>query len=101
MKLKLVLFFFFVGILSLSAQQAASCSYVNDTGDTVTYTPSAQRSINPPPTALSCATTNNLATPYNQNNGQRGIMFDITALSNITISCFDVNLDVGTSGVSI
>ncbi len=102
MKIKhtLLFLFFFIGIISLSSQNAP-CTYITDTGDTVTFTPSNLHSVNPPPSAQSCATTNNLPTPYNQNNGQRGIMFDITALSNITISCFDVNMDPGTTGCSI
>jgi gliding motility-associated-like protein len=96
MKLKATFFLLFSGILGASAQQ-----YVIDTGDTLTFAPSNQHSIAPPPSPLSCATTNVLALPYNQNNGQRGIMFDITALSNINISCFDVNLDASSDPVSI
>lgn len=38
-----------------------------------------------------------LATPYNTNNGQRGVMFDITATNNIYIECFDANLYAGTT----
>jgi gliding motility-associated-like protein len=48
-----------------------------------------------------CVTTNNLVTPMNQNNGQRGIMFDVVAINNITINCFEVNMATGTSGVNI
>ena len=32
-----------------------------------------------------------LATPYNQNNGQDGIMFDIQALQSVEITNFDIN----------
>ena len=51
--------------------------------------------------SMACPSTNNLQTPLNQNNGQRGIMFDIVALSNITINCFETNMQTGTSPVSI
>lgn len=40
---------------------------------------------------LSHAQCGPLATPYNQNNGQDGIMFDVTALTNIEITNFDIN----------
>lgn len=32
-----------------------------------------------------------VATPYNQNNGQDGIMFDITAINTVEITNFDIN----------
>lgn len=102
MKLKATLFFIFAAMQVVFSQQLVPInSYVTDSGDTVNIFPSNLRTISPPPSPQSCATTNNLVLPYNQNNGQRGIMFDITALSNITISCFDVNMATGTTGVSI
>ncbi|MCB0568201.1 MAG: HYR domain-containing protein, partial [Phaeodactylibacter sp.] len=39
----------------------------------------------------------NLPTPYNTNNGQRGIMFDVMAANTITIERFDANLYSGTT----
>ena len=42
-----------------------------------------------------CASTADLPTPYDANNGLDGIMFDVTALSNITINCFEINLSAG------
>jgi hypothetical protein len=99
MKLRTILLFLFTGMLSAFAQQT---TYITDTGDTVSmYSVNHSVPYFPPPSPLACPSSNNLATPYNQNNGQRGIMFDITALTNITINCFDVNLDAGTSGVAI
>jgi hypothetical protein len=49
----------------------------------------------------SCPATNNLFTFYAQNNGQRGVMFDLQAINPVTIQCFDVNLDAGTTNVEI
>lgn len=96
------LIFLLSGLLSLSAQQTGQQTCViADTGDTLSVAPSAARSGPPSNTPLACASSNNLALPYNANNGQRGIMFDITAITNITINCFDVNMDVGTSNVEI
>jgi len=40
----------------------------------------------------------NLATPYNTNNGQRGNMFDVEATNTITVTSFDCNLYSGTTG---
>jgi len=53
------------------------------------------------PSTLSCPSTNTISCPYNQNNGQRGIMFDITAITCITIKCFESNFATGTTGVEI
>ncbi|MFN5182669.1 MAG: hypothetical protein ACK5D5_06560, partial [Bacteroidota bacterium] len=53
------------------------------------------------PSLNACPSTNNLATPMNQNNGQRGIMFDITAITCVTIRCFEGNFQTGTTGVQI
>ncbi|MCB9227970.1 MAG: hypothetical protein H6578_12480, partial [Chitinophagales bacterium] len=44
-----------------------------------------------------CTYTNSLATAYNQNNGQRGVMFDIVATNAVTINCLDANLYAGTT----
>lgn len=41
--------------------------------------------------------TNNLITQYNSNNGQRGCMFNITAINDITVTCLDANLYAGTT----
>ena len=43
-----------------------------------------------------CAFTGSLSTTYSHNNGQDGIMFDVFALNDVTISCFDMNFDPGT-----
>lgn len=43
-----------------------------------------------------CTTSSNITTTYAQNNGQDGIMFDLFAINDITVSCFDVNWDPGT-----
>ncbi|MEO7081043.1 MAG: hypothetical protein ABIY71_05915, partial [Flavobacteriales bacterium] len=42
-----------------------------------------------------CNSTDELLAPYASNNGLDGIMFDLTALSDITINCFEVNMAVG------
>lgn len=42
-----------------------------------------------------CTSTDELLTPYDSNNGLDGIMFDLTALSDITINCFEVNMGLG------
>lgn len=76
-------------------------TYITDSGDTVSTTANQRANPFPPPSPLACASGNNLVLPYNQNNGQRGIMFDITALNNITINCFEVNLDAGSAPVAI
>ena len=102
MKLKATVFSLFAGVLSAFAQQPATTnSYITDSGDTVSFYSPYRQAVYPPPSPLACPSSNNLPLPYNQNNGQRGIMFDITALNNITINCFDVNLGAGTSNVAI
>ena len=53
------------------------------------------------PSLNACPSTNSLICPYNQNNGQRGIMFDITAITCVTIRCFESNFATGTTGVQI
>lgn len=42
-----------------------------------------------------CAATNSFNLNYNTNNGQDGIMFDVIATKNITVTCFEDNIDVG------
>lgn len=44
-----------------------------------------------------CPSATNLLCPYNQNNGQRGVMFDIEAINGVTITCFDAALYSGTT----
>lgn len=45
---------------------------------------------------IACPFTPGLATPYNSNNGLKGVMFDVVALENLTITCFEVNFAAGT-----
>jgi gliding motility-associated-like protein len=42
-----------------------------------------------------------LSTPYNQNNGQDGIMFDVVALTSVEITNFDINCGGGTHDFEI
>lgn len=42
-----------------------------------------------------CTSTDELPTPYDSDNGLDGIMFDLTALSDITINCFEANMQPG------
>ena len=42
-----------------------------------------------------------LAAPYNQNNGQDGIMFDIVAITSVEITNFDINCGGGTHDFEI
>lgn len=50
------------------------------------------------PALSQCApSTNTTSTVYNENNGQRGCMFDITTTNTITINCFDAALYSGTT----
>ncbi|HEY6160876.1 MAG TPA: hypothetical protein VI112_06620, partial [Bacteroidia bacterium] len=59
-------------------------------------------SRNTPVTPLmSCPAANNLVTLYASNNGQRGIMFDITAINCVVIRCFEISMDPGTTNVEI
>lgn len=92
----------FLALSFLSAQsQTGVVTYITDSGDTLSTTAAQRANPFPPPSPLACPTPNNLATPYNTNNGQRGIMFDVTALNNITINCFDVNMAAGTTNCEI
>jgi hypothetical protein len=45
-----------------------------------------------------CSDATPLATTYNSDNGGKGVMFDIVATKNITISCFDVSLILNSIG---
>ncbi len=45
----------------------------------------------------SCPSAFIMNTPYNNNNGQRGCMFDVTATNTITIRCFESSLYAGTT----
>lgn len=103
MKQRVTIALLFLALSFLSAQQSQTgvVTYITDSGDTMSTTAAQRANPFPPPSPLACPTPNNLATPYNQNNGQRGIMFDITALNNITINCFDVNLAAGTTNTAI
>ena len=48
-----------------------------------------------------CASTNSLLLPYNTDNGQDGIMFDVIATNNIIINCFEGNFGDGTYDIEI
>ena len=48
-------------------------------------------------TAQCPPSTNTLSTYYATNNGQRGCMFNVTAINDITVTCFDANLYAGTT----
>ena len=48
-----------------------------------------------------CASTNSILLPYNTNNSQDGIMFDVIATNNITINCFECNFEDGTYDIEI
>ncbi|MDO8999684.1 MAG: T9SS type A sorting domain-containing protein [Bacteroidota bacterium] len=50
---------------------------------------------------MGCASAANLVTFYATNNAQRGIMFDIQAINAITVLCFEMNLNVGTTNMEI
>ena len=43
-----------------------------------------------------CTTSSNITTTYSHNNGHNGIMFDLVAINNILITCFDMNFNPGT-----
>ncbi len=98
MKKFFILFFSLVSLLSFSQQNRLS---LTDDGRMVNMDElSAQRNY-PSPSPQACPSSNNLVTVYAQNNAQRGIMFDITAINCVDIKCFDVNMDVGTSNIEI
>ncbi|MDQ3192339.1 MAG: hypothetical protein M3Q58_12165, partial [Bacteroidota bacterium] len=48
-----------------------------------------------------CTASNNLVTPYNNNNLQRGIMFDITSINCVTIRCFEANIEASNNNWNI
>ena len=50
---------------------------------------------------MACASGSNLVTFYATNNAQRGHMFDINAVNCVTILCFEMNFNAGTTGVDI
>lgn len=50
---------------------------------------------------MACASSSNLVTFYAQNNAQRGTMFDIQGINGVTILCFEMNFNAGTSNVEI
>lgn len=101
MKQGVTIAFLFFTLFLCAQSQTGIVTYITDSGDTVSTTAAQRSNPFPPPSPLACPSANNLALPYNQNNGQRGIMFDVTAINNITINCFDVNLDAGSAPVAI
>lgn len=48
-----------------------------------------------------CPATEGLTTLYAQDNGLDGIMFDVVALEDITVNCFEVNWTTGTTSVAM
>jgi hypothetical protein len=48
-----------------------------------------------------CITSSNVVTTFAHNNGHDGVMFDVVAINNIIIVCFDVNFDPGTLNYEI
>ncbi|MBK9284646.1 MAG: T9SS type A sorting domain-containing protein [Sphingobacteriaceae bacterium] len=50
---------------------------------------------------MACPSASNLVTIYATNNAQRGHMFDIEAINAVTILCFEVNMNVGTTNFEI
>jgi len=51
--------------------------------------------------AATTAVNGNLAGSYSTNNGSRGVMFDVTPSTNITVTGFDVNIYTGTAAYEI
>ena len=96
-----IAFLLLVHTLLFGQTQTGVQTYITDTGDTLFTTPNQRSNPFPPPSPLACASSNTLVTPYNTNNGQRGIMFDVTAITNITINCFEVNMATGSTPVAI
>ncbi len=102
MKLHFLMLLFFASLAPLvGQQQSLQTSYITDTGDTLSNSNLNRVAAFPPPSAQACISSNNIVLPYNTNNGQRGAMFDITAITNITINCFEANLAPGTTPVAI
>ncbi len=62
---------------------------------------SLAKNNNPGVSPMSCASGSNLVTFYATNNAQRGHMFDINAVNCVTILCFEMNFNVGTTNVDI
>ncbi|MBK7086422.1 MAG: T9SS type A sorting domain-containing protein [Flavobacteriales bacterium] len=50
---------------------------------------------------LPCTATGGLTTLYAQDNGLDGVMFDIVALQPVTIECFEVNWNAGTTSIAL
>ncbi|MFT6243481.1 MAG: hypothetical protein ACJAXI_000243 [Crocinitomicaceae bacterium] len=48
-----------------------------------------------------CVTSSNIVTTYAHNNGFDGTMFDVVAINDIIIVCFDANFDPGTLNYEI
>jgi len=44
-----------------------------------------------------CSSDSSLSTPYNSNNGQRGVMFNIVAKDSVSVKCFSASLYAGTT----
>lgn len=93
--------FLFVSTFLFGQTTTGVQTYITDAGDSAWTTANQRSNPLPPPSPFACASGNNLICPYNTNNAQRGIMFDITALNNITINCFDVNMAAGTTQTEI
>lgn len=53
------------------------------------------------PAQLPCNANDDLTTLYAQDNGLDGVMFDIVALQPVTIECFDVNWNAGTTSIAL
>lgn len=50
---------------------------------------------------MACPSNSNILATYASNNAQRGLMFDIDGITPITIRCFEMNFNTGTSNVEI
>jgi len=75
---------------------------VCDDGSILSLTNNSLAKNNPPGVSpMACTSGSNLVTIYGTNNAQRGHMFDIDAINCVTILCFEMNLNVGTSNIDI
>lgn len=89
-QMKKILLVILLNISFLFAQKSDAGIYnVNTDSSYVSYKTNA------------CASTNNLTTFYAQNNGQNGIMFDISATQCVAIRCFESNMDNVSTTVEI
>jgi hypothetical protein len=92
------------GQVSATASSGASVKWYNastagtllGTGSTLSI-PSAASTATYYAEAFTGGGSGTLATAYNNDNGQRGIMFDVIPTSNITVTGFDANLYSGTT----